>query len=55
MDVSGDQQLDLDTNLFKQRLDKDGQPMPENPQEESELPSLVEFGYCFTSTDTEAD
>lgn len=34
MDVSGEQQIDVDTNLFKQRLDSTGLRINESPQEE---------------------
>ncbi|XP_070209579.1 endoplasmic reticulum-Golgi intermediate compartment protein 3-like isoform X2 [Littorina saxatilis] len=34
MDVSGEQQIDVDTNLLKQRLDASGEPLSESPQEE---------------------
>ena len=36
MDVSGEQQIDMSTNLLKQRLDSLGNPLNESPQEESE-------------------
>jgi hypothetical protein len=34
MDVSGDQQIDIDHDLFKQRLDLDGNEVKEEPQRE---------------------
>ena len=36
MDVSGEQQIDMSTNLLKQRLDTTGTPLDESPQKESE-------------------
>lgn len=35
MDISGEQQIDLETNLLKQRLDSTGNPINETPQEQS--------------------
>ncbi|XP_025092311.1 endoplasmic reticulum-Golgi intermediate compartment protein 3-like isoform X3 [Pomacea canaliculata] len=34
MDISGEQQIDLETNLLKQRLDSTGNPINETPQEQ---------------------
>ena len=34
MDVSGEQQIDVDHNVFKQRLRLDGTPFPELPEKE---------------------
>ena len=34
MDVSGEQQIDVDHNVFKQRLQLDGTPFPEKPEKE---------------------
>eukprot|EP00053_Salpingoeca_punica_P006196 m.59415 g.59415 ORF g.59415 m.59415 type:complete len:394 (+) comp13577_c0_seq1:87-1268(+) len=36
MDISGEQQLDVDHNLFKKRIDKDGEPI----RDEEEKPTL---------------
>ena len=35
MDVSGEQQIDVDHNIFKQRLELDGTPVTEAPVQES--------------------
>ena len=32
MDVSGETQIDVDANLFKQRLDLEGNPIDEEPE-----------------------
>ena len=34
MDVSGEQQIDVDHNVFKQRLRLDGSPFPAEPEKE---------------------
>ena len=34
MDVSGEQQIDVDHNVFKQRLKLDGSPFPAEPEKE---------------------
>ncbi len=34
MDVSGEQQIDVDHNIFKQRLKLDGTPFPFEPEKE---------------------
>lgn len=43
MDVSGEQQIDVETNLLKQRLDASGEPMNESPQEESKIRLNMKF------------
>ena len=43
MDVSGEQQLDIAPDIYKQRFDLSGNPISET-KKESSLPSLFEFG-----------
>lgn len=40
MDVSGEQQIDVDHNVFKQRLDQDGNIIKEKPEKEGMLTTL---------------
>jgi len=35
MDVSGEQHIDVDHNIFKQRLDATGDVIPSTPEKES--------------------
>ena len=44
MDVSGEQQIDVATNLMKQRLDVSGEPMSDAPEETSR-PRILSPNY----------
>ena len=41
MDVSGEQQIDVDHNMYKQRLDNKGDPIRDRPIKESKYPRTV--------------
>ena len=47
MDVSGDQHIDVDTNLFKHRLNNDGQPISEIPIEGSECDNVTHLQHFY--------
>ena len=43
MDVSGEQQLDVDHHLFKQRIDLEGNKLNEEPEKESKKLKFMTF------------
>lgn len=45
MDVSGEQQINLDHNIYKRRLDEHGKPL-EKPEKESKY-ILLTYLYTF--------
>lgn len=54
MDVAGEQQLDVEHNLFKQRLDKEGQPVTTEAEKHGqhhriECLNKLNFLYCSCS------
>jgi len=56
MDISGEHQLDVDHNIFKKRIGKDGLPVPAGPQRQEQLgdttadgkdlPAKLPADYC---------
>ncbi|KAJ8321787.1 hypothetical protein KUTeg_000258, partial [Tegillarca granosa] len=51
MDVSGEQQLDVDHHLFKQRLKKDGTKVEENPEKQGKE-AYRKRGWAFNNPET---
>ena len=43
MDVAGEQQIDVDHNIFKQRLDKEGVNIPEVPEKHGKFILALEL------------
>ena len=45
MDVSGEQQIDVDHNIFKQRLDEKGDIIQDKPEKEGDFPFVFPSIY----------
>lgn len=51
MDVSGEQQLDVEHNVYKQRLNLTGAVIADSPEKESQLMSYEQNSFAYAHSD----